>query len=526
MEIDLTWNNICQNSRNSKPIPQNWINTVQQATKKPIFEPISFGTSGWRAIIGKEFNFYSVQKVTAAIVKTYQSETIDLEPFEEFQKKGVVIGHDNRLFAQEFAQNVIAVLQKHNIHYLYAGECSTPELSSSVRQRGCAGAINLTPSHNPPPYGGYKYNINDGGPAPLEFTQAVEKHYQSISFEFIEKSENIVLDSIPVIDDYENFIQKQGMVNLSTCQKFAHTQSITLAINPFFGSTKNKIAQLLNYPNQLKQFYNEPDPFFQGKEPEPSLENMQSMIDFLNQQNTPFKLGAIMDPDGDRVRFYDGEQVINMNEFGAIATHYYFKQHHKKQGVARSVATSHFVDKIAQSFKAPIYETAIGFKNFRSYLQKNQATICFEESDGMSAMNHLYEKDALFATLLALEIIQTTHLSLGQYLKNLQQQFGHYYPIRKGFAIDKQQIAKIPQMINTLLQKYPQGSTLIVNNKPQLIQKVVTLDGVKWVFEDNSWVMIRPSGTEPKIRVYAESSNAHQSQQLFKSIQTIATNLL
>ncbi|MEK6201104.1 MAG: hypothetical protein N2A40_01610 [Desulfobulbaceae bacterium] len=246
------------------------------------------------------------------------------------------------------------------------------------------------------------------------------------------------------------------------------------------------------------------DVTFGGIAPEPSSVNMQQVVATLQARPERLKLGAIIDPDGDRIRFTDGNVEISMNQFGAMAYHFLHEIKGKRGMVAKTVATSNMANSLARALGEKVFEPKVGFKEFKPVI--GQALVCFEESDGISVIGHTPEKDAYIGLLLAMDMVLTLDLNLGDYLKRIEDEYGAYYPDRGGLAVS----AKGEELKALLLrlQKYDVGTVVKVGDVEQYIAEVIDIDGRKMIFEDGSWLMIRPSGTEPKVRFYVESRTA------------------
>ncbi|EKD37029.1 MAG: hypothetical protein ACD_75C01286G0003, partial [uncultured bacterium] len=260
------------------------------------------------------------------------------------------------------------------------------------------------------------------------------------------------------------------------------------------------------------------DVTFGGVAPEPSTVNMRQVVKFLQERKEPLKLGAIIDPDGDRIRFTDGTKEIGMNQFGAMAYHFLHEYKKKKGLVAKTVATSNLANSLAAAFGEELYEPPVGFKNFKPVIDK--ALVYFEESDGISITGHTPEKDAYIGLLLALEMMLTTSMNLGDYLAAIEKEYGAFYPERDGVEVSVRGEEMLARLAG--LDKYRAGSTVQVGNVARRIQQVITIDGRKMIFDDGSWLMIRPSGTEPKVRFYVES----RDQAGTKDLVATARNML
>jgi phosphomannomutase len=257
---------------------------------------------------------------------------------------------------------------------------------------------------------------------------------------------------------------------------------------------------------------------------------MEGVERVLGKCGSFLKLGVIMDPDGDRIRFSDGSMQIPMNYFGAMALHFL----HVYKGIpgvaAKSVGTSNFVNAIAEKLGVQVREEKVGFKNFRPYLLQNareRAIVAFEESDGISGYNNTLEKDALFGLLLAIEMMAVTGKNLSAYLHELMNEFGHFYPDRSGIAVDRALVGEpLVRKLSVIKELYKIGTVTHIGGETRTVKDMITVDGVKVVFDDGSWLMIRPSGTEPKVRFYIEARTIQGKKAIFEAAERIAREAL
>ena len=489
-------------------------------------EKVKFGTSGWRGKLGKDIFAQSICFVTAAIIELY--ETLESEPelipylgvgsLKEAKSRGGVVGFDNRFGGGMFGVRVATVLSRAGFKIYYAGESTTGVLSAAVLELGAAFSINLTPSHNPLEYGGYKYNAADGGPAAPELTEKITEYSNRI----IDRGTSKYVfdeDRAEDLDDIGNLVKISSLEywrDLVKRNENIHGLNIDRAVNNFLnrddmvvvidcvhGASRLHMSELFNNTStdRFVVLRGSKDVTFGGVAPEPSSENMRGVVATLRGREQPLKLGAIIDPDGDRIRFTDGESEISMNQFGAMAYHFLHEYNNKKGMVAKTVATSNLANKIAADLDEDLFEPSVGFKNFKPVI--NKAVVYFEESDGISIIGHTPEKDAYIGLLLALEMMIKTGRNLGDYLKEIEDEFGAFYPDRDGVVVSVSGDDLL--LLLARLDKYEVGETVIVGGVRKKITEVITIDGRKMIFDDNSWLMIRPSGTEPKVRFYVES---------------------
>jgi phosphomannomutase len=502
---------------------------VKTSTEKA---EVSFGTSGWRGELGVEFTYKNIQVVARALVEMYKNASPELfvhlgvSSFEQLQKEGVIIGHDNRMAGPDFARIIAGEFSAVGIKVFYGGEASTPEFSATIYQVNAACAVNITPSHNPANYSGLKFNPKDGGPAGTEITEKITQ----LSNEIMQKHTfadrgDVNWELIDLKKHYIEYLSKKGTLNLSQIREFANSGKLTLVTDHVHASTRGLSSFVLNNPGNHVELRMNDDLLFGQIAPEPSSSNMKGVREAVFEAQSLFKLGVIFDPDGDRIRFYDGEIEIDMNRFGAMAFHYLWKYRGFRGVCAKSVATSNFANAIAAGLGAKMEETAVGFKNFRPSLREGadpMAVIAFEESDGISGFNNTIEKDAQFGLLLSIEMIASTGKSLGLYLKELQEEYGYFFPERRGFEVDKSLVgAPLVARVKALSRKVKPGDLVNVGGVDKAISQVLTLDGVKIIFEDESWMLVRPSGTEPKVRIYTECRVESESQAMFEAAQAL-----
>lgn len=499
---------------------------------------VNFGTSGWRGELGKDIFCMSVACVTAAIVEMYIQLDKDpsLAPFlgvgslDEAKERGCVLGFDNRFGGEVLAANVAQVLVSAGFRVYYAGESTTGVLSAAVLEHKAAFSINLTPSHNPLQYGGYKFNAADAGPAASEVTTVITNKAREIIADpslthvklpekWVEKYKNDKIQEIDSLAIWKGLVRKNRDVHSidydDIVRRFSENRDCVVVIDSVHGASRLHIAELINNDSsdRLIHLRGEKDVTFGGVAPEPSSDNLYGVTQALKARGEKFKLGAIIDPDGDRIRFTDGIHEISMNQFGAMAYHFLHEIKKKKGMVAKTVATSNFANKLAESFGEEVFEPKVGFKEFKPVIGK--ALVYFEESDGISIIGHTSEKDAYIGLVLALDMILTTGKNLGEYKLELEEKYGYFFPERDGVTVSLQGNELNEALAG--LEEYNVGATVLVDGSKKEITQVIDIDGRKMILEDGSWLMIRPSGTEPKVRFYVESKTSDGTNKLVEA---------
>lgn len=532
--------------KQSEPSAQVYIDEVYALVKNEIItnqrrpvNDINFGTSGWRGFLGKDVFIKSVSCVTEAIVDLYREADqnrdlhapLGISSLAEAQGRGCLVGWDNRFGGDLLGSRVAETLTNNGFKVYLCGESTTGVLSAALLELQAAFSVNLTPSHNPLEYGGFKYNAADGGPAAPELTSIITRNSRTRvdasptypEHDASPPGELLEIDSFglwqQMVDDNR---ERHRIDYRAVLKQVSEHPDIAVVIDSVHGASRLHVERLLGpAANKLELLRGEADVTFGGIAPEPSSTNMAQVTQLLHRSDAQLKIGAIIDPDADRIRFTDGTTEISMNQFGAMS--YHFLHEHKKLSgmVAKTVATSNLANSVAATLGEELFETRVGFKEFKPVI--NKALVYFEESDGISVIGHTPEKDAYIGLLLALDMVITTGQNLGDLKKEMDDKYGVYCPDRDGVAVS----LKGDQLMAALgqLEKYGVGATVEVGSQVKCIKNVITKDGRKMIFEDDSWLMIRPSGTEPKVRFYVESRDPEGTVLLVEAARSMLSEI-
>ncbi len=464
---------------------------------------IKFGTSGWRAVIADEFTFANVRLVALAIARYLKEEALG--------DREVVAGYDTRFMSDLFARAAGAVLTREGIPVLYSTrDVPTPVISFTIINRQAAGAVNITASHNPPQYNGLKFSPASGAPAPPQVTRAIERKIQEL------QALGTELEPMdPVGDLWEEadlapaYIQDlESKVDFSSLA--ASPQKV--AYNALWGTGRGYVDRILQEAGwRVDVIHGEVNPLFGGRRPEPSAEEMPDFMDMVREGD--YTLGLATDGDADRFGIVDkGGRFVTANHVLALVFKYLVEEKGLEGGVVRSVATTHLLDRLARHYGKPVYETPVGFKYVGEYILEDKVVMGGEESAGLSIKGHVPEKDGVIACLLVAEMVAKKGATVGELLEDLFSLVGPLYSRRINIPLT-------PQFKEELPKKLAAHPSEVAGLK---VMEVITLDGTKLVLEDGSWLLFRPSGTEPLVRLYLEA----QSQERLDILEEAGKRLL
>jgi phosphoglucomutase len=444
---------------------------------------IRFGTSGWRAIIADEFTFKNVQLVTQAICSYLTEKNGEVS-------QTLIIGHDSRFMGEKFSEVAAEIAKSKGFRVLLCNHPTpTPTISHAIRTKKASGAINFTASHNPPEYQGIKFSSADGAPALPDVTKRIEKIIEN-SPQVADK-EGGSIESFDARPDYLEDLKTKVRLDLiaKSGGKYAY--------DAVWGTGRGYLDKILRDNGlEVETLHDWRDVNFGGRSPEPSEKQTGELREAVLKNGC--LLGLATDGDADRFGIIDSNgDFIQPNQLIAILVDYLAESRGWTLGVARSVATSHLVDKVAKSRGLKLYETPVGFKFIGELINKDEIILGGEESAGLSIRGHYPEKDGILACLLAAEAVAARGKSLTEQLKDLIEKVGNLESGRIG--------VKLTQKVATSLkEKLAQEPSEIGGRK---IENINRMDGVKFMFGDGSWMLMRSSGTEPMVRIYAEAED-------------------
>lgn len=470
-------------------------------------QKIKFGTSGWRGILAEDFTFDRVRVVAQAIAD-YLNENRKGSPPQ------VIVGYDTRFLGKRFAEAVASVLAGNGIGVIRSADpVPTPVVSFEILQRKLSGGINVTASHNPPEWNGLKFSPAWGGPALPETTRQIEARA------------NVLLKEPSAVRPLTRAeAEKQGLwqderIGDAYREKVSHLLDrsafeqgkLRVAVDPFWGTSLGYLDRiLLDMGATIDLIHDERNPTFGGIRPDPEGESLSELI--LKTREGNYDLGLATDCDADRFGILDrGGVPVVPNYMIALLVDYLVTDRKWTGKIARSVATSHLVDAVARHHGLEIIETPVGFKYIGELIAKNEILLGGEESGGISIRGHLPEKDGILTCLLVAEMVAKRKRPIRTMLDDLFRRVGAFFPLRRDLHLS---------------EKGRERVAALLKNPPATIdgKKVIstsTLDGTKFFLEGGSWVLIRPSGTEPVVRIYVETAEEKGSERLAGSCQAL-----
>jgi len=453
---------------------------------------IKFGTSGWRAVIADDFTFANVKRVTNAVC-SYLKNNPGLGTT-------LIIGNDTRFMGEKFGAVAAEIARRKGFRVLHCDHpVPTPTISHAIRDQRAAGALNFTASHNPPEYQGIKFSTSDGAPALPEVTGQIEAGVESGA-----EPNDADGGSIEEFDPRSAYLADlKSKINFDA---IAASRG-RFGYDCLYGTGRGYLDKILrDHGLEVETLHDWRDVTFGGRSPEPGEDHLAELRSAVTSKG--YLLGIATDGDADRFGVIDADGTfIEPNKLIALLTDYLAESRGWKQGVARSVATSHLVDRVATDRGIELHETPVGFKYIGELINKDEIILGGEESAGLSIRGHYPEKDGILACLLAAEAVAVRKKSLGQQLEDLYARVGRLESKRIGVRLT-------PEVAAKLKVKLAQEPTEIGG---RAIERINRLDGVKFLFADGSWMLMRPSGTEPMVRIYAESEDERQLEELLEA---------
>jgi phosphomannomutase len=456
---------------------------------------IKFGTDGWRAIIAQEYTVDNVARVARATADWVKAQSDD---------PSIVIGHDCRFAGQMFTETAARVFCAHGIRVKMAHDfVSTPMISLGAKELDCVAGIVITASHNPPSYNGFKLKSGYGGPTIPEEIAKVEA--------MIPDHEPIPSESI---EDYK----AQGMLEEVDLEKMyikavreafdmdaINASGKLLAYDAMFGAGQRVLPKLL--PRSIL-LHCEDNPGFRGRAPEPIHRNLKELAERVASDGS-IDMGLANDGDADRIGMYDGQgNFVDSHHLILLLIHYLYKYKGLNGKVVVAFSVTDRVKKLCAVYGLDHEVTKIGFKYICGKMVTDDVLLGGEESGGIAVKGHIPERDGIWCGLLMLEFMAKTG-------KTLNELIDEVYEVVGAFSFDRNDL-RIPEELKQDIVARCERDEFQQFGE-YTVQRIEKIDGFKFHFDDERWIMIRPSGTEPVLRVYAEGPDAAEVDRLLQA---------
>ncbi|MEI6757497.1 MAG: phosphoglucomutase/phosphomannomutase family protein [Chlorobium sp.] len=457
---------------------------------------VKFGTDGWRAIIAKDYTFDNLKLAALASARYFLDHPN--------KAKGVCVGYDTRFMSKEFAEYTAEVFSSQGLKvYLSDSFASTPAVSLFTKAKQLAGGIVITASHNPAIYNGFKVKASYGGPAHPEVIAEIESFLPLVDPQTEIVADKKLIEMVDMKGFYVSYLKSS--IDLPLIRE----SRIKIAHNAMFGAGQDIIKGLFD-ESMVNCYHCSINPGFGGINPEPMPQYITEFIEFFKEVETD--VAIINDGDADRIGMLDENGAfVDSHKLFAIILKYLVEEKHQRGEVAKTFALTDVIDKICRKNNLILHELQIGFKHVSKLMTTNDILIGGEESGGIGITSFLPERDGVYTGLLILEMMTRKEKTLSELVNELYEEYGFFCFNRVDLHVSE---AKKQAMIDRV------SAGDLASIAGYKVLKFSNLDGYKYHFE-GGWMLIRPSGTEPVLRLYCEAD----SQEKVDKVLAFATKL-
>ncbi|PSB15522.1 phosphoglucosamine mutase [Phormidesmis priestleyi ULC007] len=458
---------------------------------------IQFGTDGWRGIIADDFTFSNVCKVTRAIARYLDTTYSKTRP--------VLVGYDTRFLADQFAHTAAAVLADLGWRVqIVDRDCPTPVIAYNARHLNSAGALMFTASHNPAPYCGIKYIPDYAGPATTQITDAIVANLDRVS-DAPPSGNRAMISTFDPKPAYLKFIY--GILDVDRIR----SAKLKVKYDALYSTSRGYLDTVLaDCGCEVESFHTYRDVLFGGGMPEPNGKQLAGLVDAVKTDRAD--IGLSTDGDSDRFGIVDEQgNILTPNVILLLLARHLIKNRGKRGAIVRTVATTRLLDNFAATHGLELYETAVGFKHIGEKMRQTTVLIGGEESGGLSIIGHIPEKDGILADMLVAEAIAYEGKPLSQLVQEVISEadgplYNHRIDLRLTNSHKKAVLDSFTHNPPTQVAGFA-------------IKEVGRKDGIKLYLEEGSWILLRPSGTEPLIRVYLETNSPQKVSQIAAAME-------
>lgn len=454
---------------------------------------IHFGTDGWRAVIADTFTFENLRLVAQATANWVHKQ------HQGSEQPQVVVGYDTRFLSDRFAWETASVLAANGIlAWLTRTDTPTPSVSYNVKHLGADAGVVITASHNPPRYNGYKIKASYGGSATADACALVEQELTQLqkdgnNVHIMDFEQALAEGKIRRFDP--SWMYYQHLTNLVDLDTIS-TGELGIVADAMWGSGRGAFTSILSrtrcHVTSIRDVLN---PGFGGIHPEPILRYLNDLVAAVKRLQAD--VGLATDGDADRIGAVDAlGNFVDPHHIFALTLRHLIENKGQRGEVVKTVSTTFMIDAICSKYNLKLHETPVGFNHIADLMMSNDILMGGEESGGISVRGHIPEGDGILMGLMLLEVMASAAAPLHEIIEDLQANFGPTHYAR----IDARLAKQVPK--KEMVQKLVDATPATLNG--ETVERVDTLDGVKYYLADRSWLLIRPSGTEPVLRIYAE----------------------
>jgi alpha-D-glucose phosphate-specific phosphoglucomutase len=462
---------------------------------------IKFGTDGWRGIIADDFTFENVRVVAQSI-----SDYIKREPPASRRDAKVAVGFDSRFLSPEFARELACVLAANGISVILSDTfVPTPVISFTAKDKRLDAGIMITASHNLAMYNGIKIKTSSGGAAGVQVTKAVESLLYRNKPKRLSFNEAVSSGRLKVMDLTRRYL---GFLRSYLDESALKKSKLKVIVDAMHGSGGRCIGEILKSSNiKFSILRQELNPSFGGMHPEPIARNLKELTSQIKQGR--FDLGLALDGDADRIGAMTPKgEHINANKIISLLLLHLLQDRKMSGAVVKTIASGMLIEKIAQNFGLKIFETPVGFKYISQLMEKEDVLIGGEEAGGIGIKGYIPERDGILCSLLLVEMMACRKKTIFEITSDMENEFGRFFYLREDIQLKnlgaRQKSFKIQDL------RRPDS---LLGKK---VVEIKDYDGLKFICEDDSWLLLRQSGTEPIVRVYAEARSPGQVKKLIE----------
>jgi len=482
---------------------------------------IAFGTGGWRAVIGEAFTLHNVRRLAQALANAVTRQGTE--------KRGVLIGYDRRFLSDRAAEAAAEVFAGNNIPViLLVEDAPTPLITYATALQNVAYGLGFTASHNPPNWNGLKVFRGDGSLLLTAETRAIAAEANRLTPQDVVKLDLDLALNARIVKrrDFTNaYVDAvEALIDLQTIRE----AGLRVIVDPMYGVSQLTLGIILTEARCRVTFINERhNPLFGGRSPAPDFTALRLLITHIRNEGvgSPHQAGAIRsydlglatDGDADRIAIVDEQgEYITVNDILLLVYWYLYEVRGERGGVVRNLATTHLLDRLAKHFGEKCYEVPVGFKHVSATMVEHNALLGGESSGGLTVRGHILGKDGIFAAALIVEMLARTGQKISQLRQQVYDVVGRLYTLESNVPATPEMRIVIPQRLQALVAQHAQSPVQLGDCA---VVSISEMDGTKFYLEKDNWALMRFSGTEPMLRLFAEADAPEKAQALIESLR-------